>query len=58
MRKKVYQTLPMIVFRDLVMMPETSVHIDVKREDSLKTIEYAMKENLDVFVVTAKDAAL
>lgn len=58
MRKKVNQTLPMIVFRDLVMMPETSVHIDVKREDSLKTIEYAMKENLDVFVVTAKDAAL
>lgn len=58
MRKKVNQTLPMIIFRDLVMMPETSVHIDVKREDSLKTIEYAMKENLDVFVVTAKDAAL
>lgn len=58
MRKKVNQTLPMIIFRDLVMMPETSVHIDVKREDSLKTIEYAMKENLDVFIVTAKDAAL
>lgn len=58
MRKKVNQTLPMIIFRDLVMMPETSVHIDVKREDSLKTIEYAMKENLDVFVVTAKDATL
>ena len=58
MRKKVNKTLPMIIFRDLVMMPETSVHIDVKREDSLNTIEYAMKENLDVFVVTAKDATL
>lgn len=56
MAKEMKQILPMMVFRELVMMPETSVHIDVKREDSLKAIEYAMRENTNLFIVTAKTA--
>ena len=55
---KQMNTIPMMVFRDLVMVPETSVHIDVQREDSLKAVEKAMNENLDLLVVTAKDAKL
>ena len=58
MRKEERQTIPMMIFRDLVMMPETSVHIDIQREDSLKAVQHAMNENLDLFVVTAKDVAL
>ena len=49
---KQMNTIPMMVFRDLVMVPETSVHIDVQREDSLKAVEKAMNENLDLLVVT------
>ena len=47
--------LPLLVMRDMVLMPETSLHIDVKQSGSVLGINAAMQENTELFVVAAKD---
>ncbi|MBR1599244.1 MAG: endopeptidase La [Lachnospiraceae bacterium] len=47
--------LPLLVMRDMVLMPETSLHLDIKQSGSVLGINAAMQENSELFVVTAKD---
>lgn len=46
---------PLLVMRDMVLMPETSLHLDIKQSGSVLGINAAMQENSELFVVTAKD---
>ncbi|MGN0153971.1 MAG: endopeptidase La [Lachnospiraceae bacterium] len=48
--------IPMMVLRDMVIMPGTSVHFDIQREVSINAVNYAMENNEDMFVVTAKSS--
>lgn len=46
--------IPMLVLRDMVIMPGTSVHFDIQRDASIHAVNAAMEGNQDLFVVTAK----
>lgn len=46
--------LPMMILHDMVILPGTSVHFDVKREQSIAALNEAMESNQDLFVVTTK----
>ena len=50
------QIFPMLVLRDMVLMPGTTVHFDIQRDISIQAVNYAMENNLELFVVTAKAA--
>ncbi len=47
-------TIPMMVLRDMVIMPGTSVHFDIQRDVSIHAVNAAMEKNQDLFVVAAK----
>ena len=46
--------IPLLVMRDMVLMPETSLHLDIRQSGSIMGINAAMHENTDLFVVAAK----
>lgn len=48
--------IPMIVLSDMVIMPGSSVHFDIKRTSSIEAVNIAMEQNLDLFVVMAKNS--
>lgn len=49
------QVVPMLVLFDMIVMPGTSVHFDIKRSGSIQAIHYALEHNQDLFVVMAKE---
>lgn len=49
---------PMMVLRDMVIMPGTSVHFDIKNEISVRAVNAALEENQELFVVTAKTGTI
>lgn len=50
--------VPMMVLQDMVIMPGTSIHFDIKKEISVRAVNTAMEENKEIFVVTAKEASV
>ncbi len=48
------KTLPLLVLRDMVLMPGTTVHFDIQQKSSINAVNTAMEKNMDLFVVTAK----
>lgn len=46
--------IPMMVLRNMVIMPGTSVHFDIQRDTSIHAVNAAMEKNQDLFVITAK----
>lgn len=48
------RSLPMVALRGLTIMPEMIVHFDVSRERSIATIQQAMVEEQEIFLVAQK----
>ncbi len=48
------KTLPLLVLRDMVLMPGTTVHFDIQQNASIHAVNTAMEKNMELFVVTAK----
>ncbi len=48
---------PLLVLRDMVLMPGTTVHFDIQKEISIKAVNAALQSNRPIFVVTAKGTA-
>lgn len=48
--------IPMMVLRDMVIMPGTSVHFDIQRQVSINAVNASIEKNQDLFVVAAKTA--
>lgn len=44
--------MPMIVLNDLVIMPNTNVHFDLQKDISIQAVNFSLKENSTLFVVT------
>lgn len=58
--KKIEQTdviygISMMIVKDLVIMPGTSVHFDIQREASIKAVNRALERNEEMFVTMAKE---
>ena len=49
--------LPVLPLRGLVVFPKSLIHFDVGRKKSISAINYAMKNEQMIFLVTQKDAA-
>lgn len=47
--------IPMMIVRDMVIMPGTSVHFDVQRQASVKAVNYALEHDKPMFVTMAKE---
>lgn len=52
--KKNRKMLPVILLRDMVIMPGTSIHFDIQRKDSICAIQAAMEQDQEMFAVMAK----
>lgn len=50
------KTLPMITLRGIVAFPHTTIHFDVQRDVSLKTLDSAMKGSQIVFLTLQKNS--
>ncbi|KAI4453939.1 atp dependent lon protease family member [Holotrichia oblita] len=48
-------TLPAIITRGIVLFPELTATFDINRKMSIKALEYAEKNNVNVFCVCQKD---
>jgi ATP-dependent Lon protease len=48
--------LPVIPLRGLTIFPNSVIHFDVKREETLKAIDTAMNDDKRVFLVTQRDS--
>lgn len=46
--------VPMMVLREMVIMPGTSVHFDIQKDMSVRAVNTALEKNEELFVVTAK----
>lgn len=47
--------IPVLVLKDMVLMPGTSLHLDIKQNFSIHGVNAAMSELTDLFVVTARE---
>ena len=47
--------LPVLPLRGVVVFPQNTLNLDVGREKSSKAIEYAMKHNRKIFIVSQKE---
>lgn len=47
--------IPMMIVRDMVIMPGTSVHFDIQRQASVKAVNYALEHDKPMFVTMAKE---
>ncbi|MBE5923415.1 MAG: endopeptidase La [Lachnospiraceae bacterium] len=46
--------IPLLVLKDMALMPDTTLHLDVKQNMSVKGVTTALQENKELFVATAK----
>lgn len=46
--------VPMLILRDMVLMPETTLHLDIKQNISIEGVNNAMQDRTELFIVTAK----
>lgn len=47
--------VPMMILRNMVIMPGTSVHFDIQREASIKAVNRALEQDEPLFVTMAKE---
>jgi len=47
--------IPMMIVKDMVIMPGTSVHFDIQRQASVKAVNYALEHDEPMFVTMAKE---
>lgn len=52
MENNIEYLLPIILLNDLVIMPGSIVHFDLKKDISANAVHTALKEGLDIFVAT------
>ncbi|MBO5087497.1 MAG: endopeptidase La [Lachnospiraceae bacterium] len=50
--------IPMLILREMVLMPGTTVHFDIQQENSIHAVNVAMQNNSLIFVVTAKATSI
>ncbi len=50
-------TIPVMVLYDVVVMPGSNVHFDIRREGNVEAVNKAMEEGQDLFVVMARDSS-
>ena len=50
--------IPMLILREMVLMPGTTVHFDIQQENSIQAVNVAMQNNSLIFVVTAKATSI
>lgn len=55
-KRKMSEKLPIIPLCGMTILPDTIIHFDLKREKSIRAIEYAMAADGQIFVVSQKDA--
>lgn len=48
--------LPMITLRGMTILPHMVIHFDVSRKQSIKSVNYAMKNGQKIFLITQKSA--
>ena len=48
--------LPAVALRGLTIMPGTMIHFDLSRDKSVRSIEHAMAETQQIFLVTQRDS--
>ena len=53
-KNETVKTIPMLVLREMVLIPGTTVHFDIQQSSSIHAVNDAMENNLPLFVVTAK----
>lgn len=46
--------LPLLVLKEIVLMPGTTVQLLVEKDNSIHAVNTAMENNIDLFVITAK----
>ncbi len=46
---------PMIILNNIVIMPDTSSHLDVIDKEACKAVSVAMKSDADIFMITSKN---
>jgi ATP-dependent Lon protease len=46
--------VPMLILRDMVIMPGTSVHFDIQRDSSIKAVNKALEKDEPMFAIMAK----
>lgn len=51
---KMHVTMPMVVVRGLTVVPTTTVHFNIKKDETLRAVEAAMRDGEPVFVVTLR----
>ncbi|MDE6874622.1 MAG: endopeptidase La [Lachnospiraceae bacterium] len=51
-------TMPLVVLRNIVVMPGMMIHFDIRRKKSVAAVEMAMRQEQRVFVVTQQDAGV
>jgi ATP-dependent Lon protease len=56
--KEVYETLPLLPMRDLVVFPTMMVPFFVGRDKSILALEYALKNEKKIFLSAQKDALI
>ncbi len=45
---------PMIILNNIVIMPDTSSHLDIINKEACEAVDAAMKSDADVFMITSK----
>lgn len=53
-KNELENTFPLLILRDMVLMPGTTVHFDIQNSNSIHAVNYALENNVNIFVVTAK----
>ncbi len=48
---------PLLILREMVLMPGTTVHFDIQKDISIKAVTAAMQSNRPILVATAKPTA-
>ncbi|MBN2135293.1 MAG: endopeptidase La [Acidobacteria bacterium] len=55
-KTEIYQNLPLLPMRDLVIFPNMMIPFFVGRDKSIKALDYALEKDQKIFLATQKDA--
>ena len=58
MSEIVYEALPTVALRGMVMFPKMKLHFEVGRKKSIAAIRKAVSENQRIFLVSQKDSSV
>ncbi len=53
---KMDEMVPVVPLREFVVFPNVVLHFDVNREESIKAVEWALKSDKRIFIVTQKNS--